>query len=204
MAWAALPLLALLFGLANHSRGRGMLPGGRVACAVACGIATGCVASLVGFPLRHAATVAVVITLGTYNWLLWGWGLYFAAFTWRWTEGEKEVGWIDTVCLKLVPFRTADVHWTNGLRGVIGMALRGIYLIPMFLLLIPFCPIMWKSIWWLGLLGSVQGVIYAANRISNLYARAGTAYPELVVGMFVGTLSGFAVALLASPGACYG
>lgn len=199
MTWAIIPLLALLLGLANHDRGRGVLMGGRWMCAIIGGLGIGFGALLLGFePLRALAT-AFSTTLGFYNWLVWGWGLYFAAFTWQWHSDETEVSWIDHVVLFLVPWKTDSVHWTNGLRGALGMALRGLYLIPMFLLIDPIHLFTLNHVWWLGLLGPIQGVLYAANHL-KIFEGNGTAYPELAMGMFIGALSGMALYLLQLQG----
>lgn len=197
MMWPAIPLLALLLGLANHDRGRGTLPGGRIACAVIGGGGIGLTAALMGFPLQHAAAIAGATTLGFYNWLVWGWGLYFAAFTGTWKKDEEEIGWIDSVCMHFVPFVTESRHSSNYLRGWLGMTLRGLYLIPMFLLFDPLHGFTPNAVWLLGLLGPLQGVIYAANRIANIWQKEGTAYPELVMGALIGALSGAALVILA-------
>lgn len=193
MTWAAIPLLAIILGLANHARGRGTLIGGRWACAAIGGICIALVAILLGFPLERAVVVGVANTLGFYNWLVWGWGLYFAAFTGTWAQGETEVPWIDKFCLWFFPFVTADRHWTNYARGTLGMALRGVYLLPMFALVDPAGESIISPYWWLGLFGPLQGAIYAANRIAGVWKTEGTAWPELITGMLVGALSGTAL-----------
>lgn len=193
MTWAVIPLLAIVYGLANHARGRGTLIGGRVACAAYGGISFALAALLVGFDPERAAIAAVSNTLGFYNWLVWGWGLYFAAFTGQWKEGEKEIGWIDHFCLWVFPFVTADRHWTNYARGTLGMALRGLYLIPLFLLIDPAGEHIISSYWWLALFGPLQGAIYAANRIAGAWIKEGTAWPELITGSMIGALSGTAL-----------
>lgn len=196
--WAAIPLLAIVFGLANHDRGRGTLPGGRIACALYGGISTGLVGALLGLPLAHAAGIAVAVSLGFFNWLVWGWGLYFSAFHGLWNKDEKEIGWIDYICLKLVPFVTSAKHKTNYIRGWIGMTLRGLYLIPMFIVFDPFALFTPNAVWLLGIFGLLQGTVYAANRLSETMYSEGTAYPELIMGLLIGALSGTALLLIAS------
>lgn len=194
MVLAAIPLLAILLGLANHARGRGTLIGGRWMCAACGGIGIGLVAALIGFEPLRAAGIAVSNTFGLYNWLMWGWGLYFAAFTGQWSH-EKEIGWIDYICLRLVPFVTSDKHWTNYVRGWLGMTLRGLYLIPMFMLFDPLGGKVIDPVWWIGIVGLLQGSVYSVNRLGNL-ARLGTAWPELLMGALIGAASGCALVYL--------
>jgi hypothetical protein len=194
--WAVPAILALIIGLANHARGRGTLLGGRVACAAYGGIGIGLCAFLIGFePLRAIAT-SLSTSLGLYNWLCWGWGLYFAAFHGVWKLDEEDISWIDNICLWLVPFVQEERHWTNYARGMLGMALRGLYLLPMFFLIDPLHGLTSLHVWWLGLFGPVQGLIYAVNRIGGIWKREGTALPELLMGMTIGALAGTALVLI--------
>jgi hypothetical protein len=151
-----------------------------------------------GFDPLRAAVMGVANIFGFYNWLCWGWGLYFAAFTGQWKKDEEEISWIDDICLWLVPFQTAEKHASNYLRGWIGMTLRGVYLMPMFLLFDPLGEHAISPVWWLGFVGLMQGLIYSANRIGKVWQREGTAWPELLCGMLVGAASGTALLLLHS------
>ena len=198
MIWPAIPLLAIVFGLANHARGRGTLIGGRWACAAYGGVSIGLVAVLLGFDVWRSLAISAATTLGFYNWLVWGWGLYFAAFTGKWPYGLKEIPWIDSVCFWLIPWRTGFAHWTNYVRGWIGMTLRGLYLIPMFILFDPLGGI--TPIWFFGIIGVLQGFIYSAARIGGVWRDTGTALPELLIGLLIGATAGGALIFLTTMG----
>lgn len=110
----------------NRVRGGGIIAtGNRILSSLALG---GLYALLTG-----SALAGIIVASGFYIWALPGWGLYFAAGHGKWPKNQKEIGFIDAIGLKLIPFKKASKHWTNYARGIICMGLRGgIFSLPLF------------------------------------------------------------------------
>jgi len=192
-------IMATAFCIANYLRGRGedapVKIGGRWGCVAIMGIATALCSWLMSYSSKDIAINGLNGVFGMYFFLVWGWGLYFASFTWQWRVGEEEIPWIDWVALKLVPFVTADVHWTNGLRGTIAFSIRALYLVLLFAI---FSFSAWKYSWSLLVFALLTGVIYASNRLGGMWKKYGTAVPEAITGLLLGVLAATAL-VLGSP-----
>lgn len=168
-------IVAALFAVINYVRGRGYLPFAEhiVAPFLWAFVATNA-AHFLGYTPAYEAAIFTVVFGGLIVWMIgvwkgWGgWGLYFASWTWIWNANDHEVPPIDWIGLKLVPFKTMAPHWTNGLRGTICMALRGLYITPLFFML--------DLLPWGIIIGLSQGLVYGSMRW--LAPTAGTKYAE--------------------------
>lgn len=182
-------ILAIVFATINYIRGRGYIPAyEHVVASVAWGAAAAIAAALHDYSIPYTVAVFLAVTIGMLIWMIgvikgWGgWGLYFAAWTWTWNPDDHEVSPIDWIGFKLVPFRTAAEHWTNGLRGTICMSLRGLYITPLFFML---------DLLPLGFfIGLAQGPVYAVMRWLAP-ANKGTAYAEPTIAALIGLTVGY-------------
>ncbi len=170
--------VALAFAVINALRGKGWLGiNGHIAAPILWAITAGLGDAALRDKLAEALVVGGVTGVGMFFWCVWGWGLYFASFSWRWNSGETEIRWIDWVSLHLIPMRTDEMDVTNGIRGTIAMALRGLYITPFFFML---------GHVGLGIaVGLLQGIVYASARWVS--PTKPTEYAEPLYGLVIGS-----------------
>lgn len=94
-----------------------------------------CVAGVHSYPEHAKNALFVVVLAGWWLGRAPGHGLYWAAYTGRWDKKEKEIGWIDRIVLKEIPFISKNNEPSNRARGRLAFVLRGAYYLPMHLLI---------------------------------------------------------------------
>jgi hypothetical protein len=154
-------VMILVFGVLNRLRGwewgkpytsKGMTS------AVSGAVAGGC-AFWLGYGPVVSGLIAMVVFLGVWIWSIRGWGRFFSSFGGHDTRHEQESAWIDRMGIAVFP---EGDYWSNRKRGTLEMALRGLYLVPLFLVL-SVCAWKWSVL--LGLGGLLQGPVYFATGI---------------------------------------
>lgn len=168
-------LLVLGWALIEYERGRRELnPLSRVNYAIAVYL----FAFLVQYTFGGANTFLLALA-GILIWKLRGHGRYFAAFTGQWNPTEDEVGWVDWIVERLMPWGGGGIIpssqdptgklW-NYARGTLAMSLQGLYVIALFVLLFGVSlPVIMIG----AAVGLCKGVIYGGVR----YAPEGIAVP---------------------------
>jgi len=153
-----------LMGAINTWRGRGYVPNSRYYAMALWGLLTGAVVHYLGiFDWQSSALVTLIVVAGSYVWLEQPWGQGFAAYTGVWEPRPNTVHWIENICLKLYPYPGAGLPDPKAYaRGTLFMALRGLYIIPLFLGLAVFLGSPFVAL--LGLVGLMQGPSYGIMR----------------------------------------
>ena len=155
---------------------------------IAWALTGGAAALALGYSFENIFRLMITLAAGTAFWLVWGWGLYFSAFHGIWKQDEKEIGWIDWLGKKLVPWQAMTDYRRNRRRGTICMALRGLYIAPMFAVLA------WQMghpAWgWLGLIGLAQGAAYGVMRHLSDVSQ-GAKWAEPLIMFIFGVSTGF-------------
>lgn len=166
----------------NRLRGLDLVPLSRLGYAVLIGLA-----AHVFYLLRHptqldsSLQVLAAVAAGMFLWSLPGWGKYFSAFHGRDDLAEKEVGWIDRLGYAVYPPSVSMAR--NRRRGTLCMALRGLYLYPMFVALAVVVDPLAALI---GLGSLLQGFAYGIMRnVPERYAVTGA---ELTFGAIMGAM----------------
>lgn len=205
MAWAI--ICAALFSYFNYIRGRGFIkydptPGvegdekgstlNRILACLGFTFASGFAAAMLGYSQSETIWVMGGSAPLWFFSIVFGWGLYFAAFHGRWMPGSKKhTQWITKIGLWLIPFTRVNDLPRNRARGMLCMALRGLaYSLPVFAW-IACTATPWALVVWPCML--LQGLIYWLNKYDN--ERHGTAYPEIASGALWGFLIGICLVL---------
>jgi hypothetical protein len=119
---------------------------------------SGAVAGGIAFWLGYAPVVSgligLIVFLGLWIWSIPGWGRYFSSFGGHDTRREQEITWIDRIGVAV--FSDGD-YWSNRKRGTLEMALRGLFLCPLFVVL---SVMAWKWSFLLTLGSLLQGPVY--------------------------------------------
>lgn len=157
MGYLFILAFAAVWSAISYFRDLGRLPFNQhVTASILWGLTAGAAACLLPYSWSFVIAIALVTGLGMFAWVVSGWGLYFGSFDWTWHFLETEIKWIDAIGYWTVPFVTNDTHWTNGLRGVICMSLRGLYILPLFFML--------QMLPWGIAIGLSQGIAYGSMR----------------------------------------
>ena len=106
-----------------------------------------------------AGVIAVIVFLGIWIWAIPGWGRYFASLHGRDTRKEEEIRFIDRIGIAVFP--DGD-YWSNRKRGTLEMALRGLFLCPLFVVL---SVMAWKWSFLLTFGSLLQGPVYFSTGI---------------------------------------
>lgn len=148
-----------------------------------------------GVGLAAAGVICAVLFGGWLVAVSPGWGLYFAAWTGQWKQGETEIQWIDRIGFVMAPWVSEIDERSNRRRGRICFALRGAYYLPMF---IGVAATNWYFIgwsWWLILSVAcfwTDGVVYGIRWVEQ---GDNTRWCELIGGGVRGALVGAALIL---------
>jgi hypothetical protein len=157
-------IYAILMGAINTWRGRGYVASGRVIAMVLWTLLSIWAAGAVGgYSWPHNLYLGLLIGAGIIYWLEHPWGQGFAAYTGVWEPRPNTVHWIENICLKVFPYPGQGKPDPKAyVRGTLFMALRGLYIAPLFvaLAIVLQCPLIALA----GLVGLMQGVAYGAMR----------------------------------------
>lgn len=121
--------LALAFAALNCFRGRGIVPGDRWIACLGMGLAAGLYA--------WSWQIGLAVAVGTFIWALPKWGAYFSAITGRISDA-KGIGWVDAIVDAVFPLPRRSPGWATWqirARGMLGMTLRSLYTLPLFVAL---------------------------------------------------------------------
>jgi len=138
------------------------------------GIASAIYGGLATYGLTQDYIAGIIVTAGLWIWDMLGWGKYFAAFNGRYNRKEKE-------------FKPADIFAdkiSNGyLAGIVGMSIRGLMILPLFMGLAYYFSN--PLIVGIGVVvGLLQGPVYGLMRIlPEKYATTGA---EPLMGALIG------------------
>lgn len=168
----------------NGFRGRGLVPGGRILACLGVGVAFGLLAWGDDTSFGRSALLGGVTALGVYFWAVWPWGTGFMAVTGRdartGTTSPRLTRLTEALCgTPPAPTPVQARHF-----GLVFMALRGLYLYPLFAALA--CLV---TPWALpaGLGGALQGACY---RLVGCFPESprSVACAELLFGAVIGLL----------------
>jgi len=174
----------LLMGVLNVLRGSEVPFTNKLITSVLCGILT--------YMLAGSYVIGLVTWLGIWLWSVLGWGKYYSAFTGEYNYKEKEFILAD----KVTDYLYLKRIWSDYSVGMIGMAIRGLLILPLFVAL---SLIVGNSLVVLyGVLcGFLQGLCYAAprpfyGRIKRIIDNGGKTWnfaislAELLMGLNIG------------------
>jgi hypothetical protein len=144
-------VMILAFAALNRLRGSDVPFTSKGITSAVSGLTAGACAFWLGYGPVVAGLIGVVVFLGIFIWSIPGWGRFFSSFHGRDTRKEEEIRFIDRIGIAVFPHGD---YWSNRKRGTLEMALRGLFLCPLFLVL--------GVVTWAGLL---QGPVYFSSGI---------------------------------------
>lgn len=187
-------LLAVTWAAINYVRGRGYLPAEHILAPLAWAATGSLFIGLHGASMDEWGLSYVAIFFGTLLWLVPPWGLFFSAYHGRWERWNPNatnwmIKWIVDLGYWLVPFvGTTDLP-SNRERGTLCMALRGLYILPLFIML---GVLLDPRIAVCGFIGLLQGPAYGVMRyLPNI--EQGTQYAEPLTMFIYGLTFGAVV-----------
>jgi hypothetical protein len=157
-------MLSLYFAALNRARGGewGKPYTSRGITSALCGVGAGLYAM--------SWQVGCIVTIGMWFWCVFGWGDYFDFSQLR----NNEISIIDKVVYVIFsPSQYADM---------LAMALRGMFIYPMFAALAVYG---YTGAWVYGFVGLLQGIIYWVS-YRLFYGRDYVAFAELITGAVLG------------------
>lgn len=171
MTWLALITLLPAFNLLG---GRGLIPLGRIVFRAVL------MPLVVAWHFSFELDVLFSAFVGFLIWTVPGWGKYFAAWHGRYNPMEREQRWIDWVGEAVYPYNGDKER--NHIRGALCMGLRGLYLMPFFVMMTPYS--LYAPIIGMGMF--LQGLAYYVCRY--VPERHAASVAEVLTGLLIAVL----------------
>jgi hypothetical protein len=156
-------ILVVAYALLNRARGNGlfeMTASTLASRAVALSLMAGTSAYACSCTDSESVAIYAIVISGMIFWCVWGWGKYCSAYHGRDNSKEQEIWWIDRLGYLFWPPSISTA--TNRVRGTFCMALRGMYLYPMFIAFSAMQGSTWPLLVGMGCL--LQGPVYGLMR----------------------------------------